>query len=685
MTRTSSTLLVFATAVLGAAQLNAQRPRTAEAAVKAFEAVADRPEGERRRAVRDLGAFADAAVTAVLLKELVAAKEAGYRQEVVRAIGQKARTGCVGPLRDALLAATNPRLRDSAAEAIGTQGDEGVKALGELLAAPDEPRGLRYAVLNGLGRAGPGAARALLVQAAQNGTPRHRAAALRELRPVTGDAAVDQVRVQAVGDADLLLAAEGLGQLARHEHAETMALAVQLHRRTNDTAPVEVQTELLRGLLAKPENEMHFQALLQRAGLAQEPFAAELEKQWRSALQQPAFTPFLVREGVRRTKPGERAAAAHLLGLRGGEGAAGALTTLLHDKDAAVSAAAAEGLGRIGGAAGQKALQALAGAGDARAVPALLALHTLRANDAEWPKELLRHAAQRDVLVRTAALRLLARLRTEAALPAGIDSLAHASWSVRAAAIELLRALRLAGGVPALIARLDKEDSRLRADLFDALEDLTGQHFPGQQMWDKWWQQEGKDFQVAAPKAAGKRTSEPTTVNYFNLPVVSERIVFVLDTSGSMNQPMGTGGITRLDEAVRQLGRVLERLPAKTRFNVVTFGGKAVAVHEKLVPLDGKTRAATMAALGELTAATATNVHDGLLLAFRDPEVDTIYLLTDGQPSAGPIVDPVALAAAVVAWNLSRSVRIHTVSVGTKSSLLEQLAADSGGENVVAR
>jgi uncharacterized protein YegL len=276
-------------------------------------------------------------------------------------------------------------------------------------------------------------------------------------------------------------------------------------------------------------------------------------------------------------------------------------------------------------------------------------------------------------------------LRAEASLQAGIDNLAHASWNVRAAAIELLRALRLAGGVPALIARLDKEDSRLRADLFDALADLTGQHFPSQQMWDRWWQQEGKAFTVAAPKPANKRANEPTTVSYFNLPVVSERIVFVLDTSGSMNQPMGTGGITRLDEAVRQLGRVLERLPAKTRFNVVTFGGKATAVHEKLVPLDDKSRAATMAALGELTAGTATNVHDGLLLAFRDPEVDTIYLLTDGQPSAGPIVDPVALAAAVVNWNLSRSVRIHTVSVGTKSNLLEQLAADSGGENVVAR
>ncbi len=75
MTRSTCTLLVLAATFAAAPDLNAQRPRTAEAAIKAYEAVAEKPEGERRRAVRDLGGLAEAPVTAVLLKELAATKE----------------------------------------------------------------------------------------------------------------------------------------------------------------------------------------------------------------------------------------------------------------------------------------------------------------------------------------------------------------------------------------------------------------------------------------------------------------------------------------------------------------------------------------------------------------------------------------------------------------------------------
>ena len=80
-----------------------------------------------------------------------------------------------------------------------------------------------------------------------------------------------------------------------------------------------------------------------------------------------------------------------------------------------------------------------------------------------------------------------------------------------------------------------------------------------------------------------------------------------------------------------------------------------------------------------------TNVHDALAAAFADQEIDTIFLLTDGRPSVGPIVDPSQLADEVERWNFSRSIRIHTIAIGAKSDFLARLAKDSGGQHSVAR
>jgi uncharacterized protein YegL len=152
-----------------------------------------------------------------------------------------------------------------------------------------------------------------------------------------------------------------------------------------------------------------------------------------------------------------------------------------------------------------------------------------------------------------------------------------------------------------------------------------------------------------------------------------------------MTQPFGTGGGTRLDEAKRQLVRVLGMLPGKAKVNVVTFGTVAAAFRDTLQLLDEKLRLSAEIHSKGLVARGSTNVHDGLQRAFADPDVDTIFLLTDGAPSSGPIVEADALAKAVATWNLGRGVRIHTVALGGKSAFLERLARESGGEHTVAR
>ena len=59
---------------------------------------------------------------------------------------------------------------------------------------------------------------------------------------------------------------------------------------------------------------------------------------------------------------------------------------------------------------------------------------------------------------------------------------------------------------------------------------------------------------------------------------------------------------------------------------------------------------------------------------------DTIFLMTDGNPSSGKYTDFDDLRDEVLAWNLGRSIRINCVNVGdTDARLLRALAYGSGG------
>jgi HEAT repeat protein len=154
-------LLCFAAPAL------AQRPKSAAEAIERFEQQRDRTEAERQRAAGDLGDFADAAVTTLLLAELQRAEGFGYRQTIVKALGERPREGVVEPLAKLLAASTAARASENLAAALCKQGDAGIAELAKQLTTDAGQR--RNAICDALGRTDHELARRTLLGEQQRG------------------------------------------------------------------------------------------------------------------------------------------------------------------------------------------------------------------------------------------------------------------------------------------------------------------------------------------------------------------------------------------------------------------------------------------------------------------------------------------------------------------------------------
>lgn len=266
---------------------------------------------------------------------------------------------------------------------------------------------------------------------------------------------------------------------------------------------------------------------------------------------------------------------------------------------------------------------------------------------------------------------------------------------VRLEAARSLGAVRRTDAIEVLIAHVQHE-SRLTADLVQrTLAALTDQEFgPSVSTWSRWWADHRESFAMPSAEIVAERLIElrqpvdsesHTGASFWGMPIVSRRVVFVLDTSGSMMQKFnqatryGAKEGTRLSAAKAQLIGALRLLPDGTLFNIITFDTRGDRWKDEMVVLGDATRREARTWVEALGTRGATNVFDALDKAFQLEDVDTIYLLSDGQPIGGRIDDPVLLRQEIQAWNATRRIPIHAISLGGDVALLRRLAEDSGG------
>jgi hypothetical protein len=144
----------------------------------------------------------------------------------------------------------------------------------------------------------------------------------------------------------------------------------------------------------------------------------------------------------------------------------------------------------------------------------------------------------------------------------------------------------------------------------------------------------------------------------------------------------------RLFRVKKELMNVVQGLPDGTRFGILSFSHDLRFWGEDAVLADASParKADAVGWVGSLEAIGATRTDLALARALSTPEVDTIYLLTDGRPrdESNRNISIEAILSMVKRENRFKRCRIHTISFQQVKSaemvrFVRELAAQNDG------
>ena len=225
----------------------------------------------------------------------------------------------------------------------------------------------------------------------------------------------------------------------------------------------------------------------------------------------------------------------------------------------------------------------------------------------------------------------------------------------------------------------------------------------------------GERARARAP-AALKGYARPNERKYHRIKTMSTKIIFIIDISASMKDKVVIPATApdwvkerypdrvKMEIAKKELIEVLAGLKPNVYFNIVTFAGRVKSWKPNLVSGTSKNSAIKwvaklkpIASGGRRSSGTEqkTNTYGALMAAFgladeavpnwkARSKVDTIFLVTDGVPTVGEIIEVPKLVAAITDMNRSRGVVIHLICFDKiAAKRLKYLAKSNGGEVVV--
>lgn len=291
-------------------------------------------------------------------------------------------------------------------------------------------------------------------------------------------------------------------------------------------------------------------------------------------------------------------------------------------------------------------------------------------------------------------------LETFIKLAGHTDYLRH--FGFRRSVVDAVARFRQPKAVDFLVATLGNSQGQLKFETARHLTRLTGQNWGGNAAeWKSWWTRHRGDFQLgradaeSPPGATDSPDGKPSAAMawpepvplFYGVPIYAQRVCFVIDRSKSMSSSVNRE--TRLDRAVKELEQAINGLSESAHFNIVTFDTEIGLFKRGLIPATASHRREAILFAYGLAPGELTNCHDALMAGLdADPNLEALLFLSDGEPTAGPIIEPFSIVEAVTERNAFQRTTINTIGIdarGQHEEFLKQLAARNCGEYNSAR
>jgi hypothetical protein len=293
--------------------------------------------------------------------------------------------------------------------------------------------------------------------------------------------------------------------------------------------------------------------------------------------------------------------------------------------------------------------------------------------------------SEEENIVRVAALRGLSRAGSPFSRVEAARRLKTAEGPLLLEAVATLASRPNPSDIPYLIPLIQRApNSRAAGEAVLLLQKLTGYRIGRDaRTWTYWmrrYQIEGKAFWREPQPGEG----DLKTLTYLGIPILGDRVVFVLDSSGSMASPMQERApLTRGEFAVQALNELIPRLPETALFSLSFFEEKVYALSRGLVSRTPQGLSTAKQWLRSRRFSGGTNLFGGLERAFEFDGVEEIILLSDGAPSAGDVLIPSKILSKIRRLNRWRRIRVSSIGIGVGTSertFLAQLAEENQGD-----
>lgn len=162
---------------------------------------------------------------------------------------------------------------------------------------------------------------------------------------------------------------------------------------------------------------------------------------------------------------------------------------------------------------------------------------------------------------------------------------------------------------------------------------------------------------------------------------------------GNLVKKQTNNQLTKLGKAKKELMPAIRGLSEDKWFTIIVFENRVKKWRKSLVQATSANKNLAIAYLENLHSGGGTNLSDAVEEAFQlagagatdanaELGVETIFLLSDGSPTAGKITDKNQILEKIGIWNSAKRVTIHTIGLGEDcdKDFMKKIAEQNSGQ-----